>query len=169
MTHCCYKQDILNVSLLIFFISLTYLYIVISIVTMFYMRRLKGDSIFFFFFRFKKFKLCLKQYKTKTSLKFKQLLKYRKCNKYIYIYLTAGKTIYASSLDHVCWSGIINDFYFISIYIYIYIYASFYLFIYLFIYLSIYVFIYLIIYLFIISFKLLKLRWIYSAKRESFR
>ena len=44
-----------------------------------------------------------------------------------------------------------------------------YLFIYLFIYLSIYVFIYLIIYLFIISFKLLKLRWIYSAKRESFR
>ena len=36
-------------------------------------------------------------------------------------------------------------------------------------YLFIYLFIYLIIYLFIISFKLLKLRWIYLAKRESIR
>ena len=29
--------------------------------------------------------------------------------------------------------------------------------------------VYILIYLFVISFKLLKLRWIYSAKRESFR
>ena len=44
------------------------------------------------------------------------------------------------------------------IYIYMYIF-----------YLFIYLIIYLFIYLFIISFKLLKLRWIYSVKREPFR
>ena len=43
-----------------------------------------------------------------------------------------------------------------------------YSFIYLFVYLCMYFFNYL-SELFIISFKLLKLRWIYSAKRDSFR
>ena len=51
-------------------------------------------------------------------------------------------------------------------FIYIYTYL---LFIYLFVCLFLYLFVCLFIYLFVISFILLKLRWIYSAKRESFR
>ena len=38
-----------------------------------------------------------------------------------------------------------------------------------FIYLFVCLFMYLFIYLFVISFNLLQLRWIYSAKRESFK
>ena len=59
----------------------------------------------------------------------------------IYI-LSAGKTVLAFSLDHLRWSGIINDFYFVSIYIYIYIYIIYkYIYIiYKYIYIEIYIY-----------------------------